>query len=59
MVFAKGEMNGEAGYLDHALASGSMAEQVIDTIIWHTNADEPSVLDYSIEYKSPGQVISW
>ena len=26
--------------------------------IWHINADEPSVLDYNTEYKTPGQVIS-
>jgi len=49
---------GQAGYLDHALASSSMAGQVADASIWHNNADEPSVLDYNTEYKSPGQVIS-
>ena len=49
---------GQAGYLDHALASSSMAGQVTDASIWHINADEPSVLDYNTEYKSAGQVIS-
>ena len=49
---------GQAGYLDHALANGSMAGQVASTTIWHINADEPSVLDYNTEYKTAGQVIS-
>jgi predicted extracellular nuclease len=49
---------GHAGYLGHALASSSMAGLVASTSIWHINADEPSVLDYNTEYKSPGQVIS-
>jgi hypothetical protein len=45
---------GQAGYLDDALASSSLAGQVINASIWHINADEPSVLDYNTEYKSPG-----
>jgi predicted extracellular nuclease len=49
---------GQAGYLDHALASSSVAEQVTDASIWHINADEPSVLDYNTECKSAGQVVS-
>ena len=48
----------QAGCLDHALASSSMAGQVTDATIWHINADEPSVLDYNTEFKSAGQVIS-
>jgi predicted extracellular nuclease len=35
-----------------------MAEQVQGATIWHANADEPSVLDYNEEYKSPGHVAS-
>ena len=49
---------GQAGYLDHALANASMAGQVVGASIWRINADEPSVLDYSTNYKSAGQVIS-
>jgi predicted extracellular nuclease len=49
---------GQAGYLDHALANGSMVAQVSDVTIWHINADEPRVLDYSEEYKSAGQLTS-
>ena len=26
--------------------------------MWHINADEPRVLDYNEEFKSPGQLVS-
>lgn len=48
--------DGLAGYLDHALASPSLAAQVSGVGEWHNNADEPSVLDYNTEFKSPAQV---
>ena len=51
--------DGQAGYLDHALASINMNLQVTGATIWHINTDEPMVLDYNTEYKSPGQVISF
>lgn len=44
--------DGEAGYLDQALAAGSLARQAIGVTIWHINADEPSVLDYNTEFKT-------
>ena len=44
--------NGEAGTLDHGLATASMAAQVSGATDWHINADEPAVLDYNVEYKS-------
>ncbi len=37
---------GEAGYLDHALASESLVGQVTGVAEWHINADEASILDY-------------
>jgi predicted extracellular nuclease len=37
----------QSGYLDHGLASGSMAQQVTGANFWHVNADEPSGLDYN------------
>lgn len=43
--------DGESGYLDHALASSSMASQVTGTSHWHINADEPFVIDYNTEFK--------
>lgn len=48
--------NGESGYLDHALASASLRPQVTGAAEWHINADEPVVLDYNVEFKSPNQV---
>ena len=50
---------GQSGYLDHALASPSLASQVTGVSEWHTNADEPVALDYNTEFKSPGQVASF
>jgi predicted extracellular nuclease len=50
--------DGQWGYLDHALATPALAGQVTDVVEWHTNADEPSVLDYNTEFKTPGQVAS-
>jgi len=47
---------GESGYLDHALANASLAEQVKGLTSWHINADEPRALDYNIEYKSASQI---
>ena len=43
--------DGEAGYLDHALASAPLQSQVLGAAEWHINADEPSVLDYNTEFK--------
>ncbi len=50
---------GQSGYLDHALASPSLAAQVAGVTEWHINADEPIALDYNVEFKSPGQVVSF
>ena len=43
--------NGEAGYLDHALASPAMTGSVVDAAEWHNNADEPTVVDYNTDGK--------
>jgi uncharacterized protein len=42
----------EAGALDHAFASTSMQRQVRGVALWHSNADEPPVLDYNLEFKA-------
>ncbi|MDF2748377.1 MAG: Endonuclease/Exonuclease/phosphatase family protein, partial [Propionibacteriaceae bacterium] len=47
---------GQSGYLDHALASPSLAAQVTDVTEWHINADEPVALDYNVEFKTPNHV---
>ncbi len=50
---------GEIGYLDHALASNDLASQVVDTTVWHINADEPRIFDYNTEFKTPEQLSSY
>jgi PKD repeat protein len=50
--------DGQWGYLDHALASPTLRPQVRGVAEWHVNADEPSVLDYNVNFKSAGQVAS-
>lgn len=50
--------DGQWGYLDHALASPSLFAQVTGAASYHINADEPSVLDYNVEFKSAGQLVS-
>ncbi|MDO8962283.1 MAG: ExeM/NucH family extracellular endonuclease [Methylophilus sp.] len=43
--------DGEAGYLDHALANATIASQVVGVHVWPINADEPFVIDYNTEFK--------
>jgi hypothetical protein len=50
------QFDGQSGYLDHALASASLSSQVAGATEWHVNADEPVVLDYNVEFKTPNQV---
>lgn len=45
--------DGAAGRLDHALSSGPLATKVSGATEWHINADEPSVIDYNLEFKQP------
>jgi len=50
---------GQVGYLDHALASEALAEQIESAQIWHINADEPRAFDYNTESKSVEQIDSY
>jgi predicted extracellular nuclease/uncharacterized protein YjiK/2',3'-cyclic-nucleotide 2'-phosphodiesterase (5'-nucleotidase family) len=50
--------DGQVGSLDHALATSTLASQVIGADKWHINADEPAVLDYNTDFKSTNQVTS-
>jgi predicted extracellular nuclease len=45
--------DGQWGYLDHALGSASLIAQVSGVNEYHINADEPSVLDYNTDFKTP------
>ncbi len=47
--------DGQLGYLDTALASGTLAPQVAGATIWHINADEPDILDYDTSFKQDAQ----
>lgn len=42
----------QSGYLDHALATPSLAGQVTGVGEWHINADEPAVESYNLEFKT-------
>ncbi|MEQ1600482.1 MAG: ExeM/NucH family extracellular endonuclease [Methylophilaceae bacterium] len=50
--------DGEAGYLDHALANTAMSAQITGALEWHINADEPFVIDYNTEFKPQDLYIS-
>ncbi len=45
--------DGEAGYLDHGLTTASLSPLVTGAVHWHINADEPSIIDYNLEFKQP------
>jgi predicted extracellular nuclease len=45
--------DGQVGYLDHALANGTLAGQVTGTAVWHINADEVGLLDYNDSVADP------
>jgi uncharacterized protein len=47
--------DGQAGYLDHALANVSMLSQVTGATEWHINSDEPDILDYDTSFKPAAQ----
>ena len=44
--------DGNAGSLDHALATASLASKVSSVESWHINTDEPTILDYNEEFKA-------
>src|SRR6185436_8903615 len=48
-------VDGQAGYLDHALANASLFGQVTGAADWHINSDEPDVLDYDTSFKPAAQ----
>jgi hypothetical protein len=45
--------DGQWGYLDHAFGSSSVISQVTGVSEYHINSDEPSVLDYNTDFKTP------
>ena len=49
--------DGQVGYLDHVLVSASLqhAKKIAGLTVWHINADEPDLIDYTMTSKSDGQ----
>lgn len=48
--------DGQLGYLDHALATASLAAQVTGVTEWHVNADEVPLFDYNDSVRDvPGE----
>jgi len=47
--------DGQVGYLDHALANKSLADNIIDVNFWHINADEADLIDYNMDFKADAQ----
>jgi predicted extracellular nuclease len=47
--------DGQAGYLDHALASSTLVAQVSGAADWHIDSDEPDVVDYDTSFKPAQQ----
>ncbi|MEO7421703.1 MAG: ExeM/NucH family extracellular endonuclease [Ornithinibacter sp.] len=50
--------DGQWGYLDQALGSTAIVDQVTGVVDYHINSDEPSVLDYNTDFKSAAQIES-
>jgi hypothetical protein len=46
------QFQGESGYLDSAFATSALTPQITGVAAWHSNADEPVVLDYNTEFKT-------
>ena len=44
---------GQSGSLDHAFVTPQMASKVTGVAVWHVNADEPDILDYSVDKTAP------
>ena len=47
--------DGQLGYLDYGLADAAMLPFVAGAAAWHANADEPSIIDYSMRFKQDAQ----
>ncbi|MBY5935089.1 ExeM/NucH family extracellular endonuclease [Tateyamaria omphalii] len=46
--------DGQRGALDHAIASGDMADFITGAAEWHINADEPDLLNYNSAFNDAG-----
>ncbi len=48
--------NGQKGYLDYALASGSVLSAVRGVHEWHVNSPEPDAIDYNLDFGRPASI---
>ncbi len=48
--------DGQWGYLDYALVSPTLLEQITGITEFHINSDEVPALDYNTEFKTAGQI---
>ena len=46
---------GQTGYLDYALASSGLIDEVTGTTVWHINADESDLINYDTSFKKDAQ----
>lgn len=46
------QFEGQSGSLDHAFATFDLSSQITGAAEWHSNADEPAVLGYDLEFKT-------
>lgn len=47
--------DGQVGYLDYALSGPGLTPRVTGAADWRINADEPDLLDYTMQFKKPAQ----
>lgn len=47
--------DGQLGYLDYGLADAGLMPFVAGAAAWHANADEVSLIDYTMAFKQPAQ----
>lgn len=45
--------DGMAGRLDHGFSTLELSPRVVYATSWHINADEPTLIDYNLEFKQP------
>lgn len=50
--------NGFSGVIDYVFATESLSAKVVSTSTWHINADEPRALDYNIDNKGWGDLMT-
>jgi hypothetical protein len=48
-------INGQLGYLDHALANAALLDEITGVTVWHINADEPGLIDNDMTFKADAQ----